>query len=62
VKWVLNPFSGKFDAVNPYFKENGATLELWYKENLVHSWTIEVTAPVTGNPIGLLLALTYNFE
>jgi len=41
------------------FIEDGNTLELWYKSNLVQSWTVDGSGTQTGTPIGLLLALTH---
>jgi hypothetical protein len=62
MKYVFNPFTGEFDAAGLYFKENGYTLELWYKGNKVQDWTVAAPTSatiVTGNPIGLLISLTY---
>lgn len=44
-----------------YFTLNGNTLELWVNGSLRQSWTYTPVAPTiqTGNPIGLLLTLTY---
>jgi hypothetical protein len=62
VKYIFNPFSGTFDADGLYFKENGYTLELWFKGVIVHSWTTDAPAIATGSPVGLLLAITHNLE
>ena len=35
------------------------TLGLYINGSLVQSWTISTTVVTTGNPIGLLLSLTY---
>lgn len=61
---ILNPFTGELDYLNfsPAqgfdFVENGNDLELWWKGQLIQSWTY-VPPVLTGEPIGLLLALTY---
>lgn len=62
MKWTFNPFTGKLDAVGFYFKENGYTLELWFMGEMVDSWTVAAPEIETGQPIGLLLSLTYNLE
>ena len=41
------------------FVDNGDTLELWWNGMLVESWTHTIVVG-TGNPIGLLLSLTYS--
>lgn len=42
------------------FAVNGNTLELWWNGTLVQSWTVTPVAPVlTGQPMGMLLTLTY---
>ena len=59
MKYVFNPFSGKFDAVGLYFKENGYTLELWYKGQKLDEWVATPPSTGPGQPMGLLLTLTY---
>jgi hypothetical protein len=42
------------------FAANGNTLELWWNGALVQSWTYTPVAPdLTGQPWGLLLAITH---
>ncbi len=42
-----------------YFIINGTTLQLFVAGGLIQTWTGSAAVPVTGNPIGLLLGLTY---
>jgi hypothetical protein len=53
---ILGEYREKDLGAHTRFVENGATLELWYYNQLVDSWTVVIP---TGRPIGLLLALTY---
>ena len=53
--------SGKkiyFDAYS-YLVKNGNTVELWVNSTLSASWGEDAPAIATGEPIGLLLSLTY---
>ena len=38
---------------------DSTTLGLYINGTLIQSWTISTATPTTGNPIGLLLSLTY---
>lgn len=66
MRYVFNPFLGNFDAVDlpsgVKFVKNGYTLELWFLGTKVQEWIVTPAEVVTGNPIGLLLALTYTIE
>jgi hypothetical protein len=45
-----------------YFSRNGYTVSMLIDGIVVHSWTIDAPTSATittGNPIGLLLSLTY---
>jgi len=63
----FNPFTGELDyyatsngeGTEWYFVENGYTLELWWKSTLVHSWSVDAPTIGVGQPMGLLLTLTY---
>ena len=63
----INPFTSRFDytvdangiGTEWYFVENGYTLELWWKSTLVHSWSVDAPTIGVGQPMGLLLTLTY---
>lgn len=56
----INPHTLKFDLTDLYFKENGYTLELWFKGVMVHSWTTDAPSTGVGQPLGMLLTLTYS--
>lgn len=45
--------AGETTTRQGYFKENGTTLELWWKGVLVHSWTVEgdVIEDMDGDPL-----------
>jgi hypothetical protein len=74
-KFKLNPVQGELDLIQNeddlaflpydgdksfvYFKENGNTLELWWKSVLVHEWTAVPAPPPVGSPMGLALLITY---
>ena len=73
--YTINGITGKFDKVtsdinnipigdsNTYLKWVAPdTVQLWINGVLSHAWTATDTTPPTpgtGNPIGLLLTLTY---
>lgn len=71
MSFKLNPFTGKFDQINgyttvylsndktSYLTKNGNAIELWVNSQLSQSWEKDPPAVATGNPIGLLLSLTY---
>ena len=42
-----------------YLVKNGNAIELWVNNVLSASWEEDAPAAVTGEPIGLLLGLTY---
>jgi len=51
-----------FNPMTQYFIENGDTLELWWKDEVVQCWTVSavpVDPPPIGSGIGLLLTLTH---
>lgn len=48
---------GKLKVSPMYFVENGNTLELWWNNCLVQSWTATIEQEA-GSPFGLLLAIT----
>jgi hypothetical protein len=48
---------GETTTKNGYYKENGNTLELWWKSTLVASYTVIPAAPVVGSPFGAWLGL-----
>lgn len=70
---TFNPQTGNIDKISDLsvcvsydglpglllFKQNGDTLELWWKGLLVDSWTYEPEAPPLGSPMGLCLLITY---
>lgn len=71
-KHTFNQFTGERDKIlnaaelvgydgtsSFYFKENGYTVELWYRDVLVQSWTTSEPTTGVGQPMGLLLTLTY---
>jgi hypothetical protein len=65
MKYVFNPFTGKLEEFGVHFKlkQNGTKIELWWVGQFLDS--LEYVPPlniVSGNPIGLLLALTYTIE
>lgn len=62
-RFAFNPITSEFYLVDmtsgAKFVSNGYTLELWYKGTKVQEWAVAAPTIESGNPIGLLLSLTY---